>query len=91
MSVDKAKNFSNALNERLEIKPTEKLEDSQDHSLVFNIPVKAKTKIATKAFNVVMPLTLVDKLDKICKKKGGYSRNELINMMCQLVVDNLGE
>jgi len=54
---------------------------------IFKIPTKTKKKIETKAFNVVMKLSLVDKIDEIAKSKG-YSRNQIISIMCNLFVDN---
>lgn len=56
--------------------------------LVFNIPVKTKKKIDTKAFNIVVNTKLVDKLDLICKDKN-YSRNQLVNYILEFFVDNM--
>lgn len=99
-----AKNFTDNLNNELnnkpdnkavnkqdsilESKPNNKLESIQDDKLVFSIPNKSKNKASTRSFNVVMDSEMVEKLDRICKKKGGYSRNELINMVCQIFVNN---
>jgi IS30 family transposase len=55
---------------------------------IFKIPAKTKKKTETKAFNVVMKLSLVDKIDTIAKSKG-YSRNQIINLMCDIFVDNM--
>ena len=55
---------------------------------IFKIPTKTKKKIETKAFNIVMKLELVDKIDIIAKSKG-YSRNNIINFMCNVFVDNM--
>ena len=82
---------------KLDIKPIEeavdrldnRLDYKLDQRLVFSIKNKSKTK--TKAFNVVMDKALVEKLDYVCKRKGGYSRNELINKMCQWCIDHMGE
>lgn len=65
------------------------LVNSQDHRPKFNIPLKTKDKIETKAFNLVMRKNLVKKLDKLCIDKGGYSRNELINIMCEYCINNM--
>ena len=55
---------------------------------IFKIPTKTKKKITKKAFNVVMELSLVDKLDHICNEKG-YSRNQLINYIVETFVNNI--
>lgn len=62
--------------------------NSQDHRPVFSIPTKTKTKITTKAFNVVMKESLANKLDILAKEKN-YSRNEIINIMCEYCVNNM--
>ena len=56
-----------------------------------NIPNKVNTKSNNRAFNVVMKNSLVEKLDKICRLKGGYSRNELINFMCDFCINNMDD
>jgi len=66
-----------------------KLDHRLDHRPVFNIPIKTNLKATTKAFNVVMDKVLVDKIDKLCKTKGGYSRTEMINRMCEFAIDNI--
>lgn len=53
----------------------------------FVIKKKVDDKKGKKAFNVYMPDSLVKELDKLSKKTG-YSRNELINMMCQDCLKN---
>ena len=55
---------------------------------IFKIPTKTKKKITKKAFNVVMELDLVDRLDHICNEKG-YSRNQLINYIVETFVNNI--
>lgn len=85
-----AKNFTDTLNKSLENKTIEKQVDSPANSQVFSIPNKTKEKASTKAFNVVMDSDLVDKMDKLAKKKG-YSRNQLINYMCNWCVQNMKE
>ena len=55
---------------------------------IFKIPTKTKKKIETKAFNIVMKLELVDKLDHICEEKH-YSRNQLINYIVETFVNNI--
>ena len=64
------------------------LDNSQDHRPVFSIPTKTKTKITNKAFNVVMKESLVDKIDKLASDKG-YSRNQLINYICDYFISNM--
>jgi len=54
----------------------------------FVIPYKNSNKPNTRAFNVVMTDMLVQRLDKLGKGKG-YSRNEIINKMCQFAIDNM--
>lgn len=54
----------------------------------FKLAKKQEDKTKKVAFNTYMPDDLVKDLDKICKKTG-YSRNELINIMCKWCVDNL--
>jgi len=66
-----------------------KLDNRPVRRLKFSIPVKTKLKNTTKAFNVVMDKMLVERIDKLCKAKGGYSRNELINKMCRFSLDNM--
>jgi len=61
---------------------------SQDHRPVFNIPTKTKIKIVNKAFNVVMRESLANELDQLAKKKN-YSRNEIINIMCEYCLSNM--
>jgi len=58
-----------------------------DHSTTFYIPIKTKLKASTKAFNVVMDKVLADKIDKLAKAKN-YSRNQIINYMCEWCLDN---
>ena len=65
----------------------QQLESSTNNKLKLNIPLKAHTKVKTKAFNVVMPIILTDKLDRLAKAKGGYSRNEIINIICKWYMD----
>jgi len=55
---------------------------------IFKIPTKTKKKITKKAFNVVMELDLVDRLDHICEEKH-YSRNQLINYIVETFVNNI--
>jgi hypothetical protein len=55
---------------------------------IFKIPTKTKKKIETKAFNIVMKLELVDRLDHICEEKH-YSRNQLINYIVETFVNNI--
>jgi hypothetical protein len=54
----------------------------------FVIKKKVDDKKDKKAFNVYMPDSLVKDLDRI-SKKSCYSRNELINLMCEYCVNNI--
>lgn len=54
----------------------------------FILNKKVDDKKGKKAFNVYMQPDLIKELDKI-SKKSGYSRNELINLMCKYCVNNL--
>jgi len=55
---------------------------------IFNIPTKTKIKVVNKAFNVVMRESLASQLDKLAKEKN-YSRNEIINIMCEYCINNM--
>ena len=76
---------------KLDDKLANRLDNEVDHATTFYIPIKTKIKATTKAFNVVMDKVLVDRVDKLAKEKGGYSRNELINRMCEFAIDNMDE
>jgi hypothetical protein len=54
----------------------------------FTLKKKLDDKKEKKAFNVYMQPELIKELDKL-SKKSGYSRNELINLMCEYCVKNL--
>lgn len=54
----------------------------------FVIKKKSEERVGKKAFNVYMSESMVKKLDRLGKKTG-YSRNELINMMCEKCLDNI--
>lgn len=54
----------------------------------FKLRKKVDEKIIKKNFPVYMNASLQKELDKICKKTG-YSRNELIALMCEYCVQNL--
>ncbi|WP_257675468.1 ribbon-helix-helix domain-containing protein [Clostridium felsineum] len=54
----------------------------------FKISKKKDEKSIKKTFNLYMNENLVKELDQICKKTG-YSRNELINKMCDFCVNNI--
>jgi len=62
--------------------------DRPDHRPIYSLPVKTNIKPQTQAFNIVMAKVLVKRLDYIGKAKG-YSRNELINYICNMVIDDL--
>lgn len=61
---------------------------SQQDKPMFSIPTKTKIKAKTKAFNLIMKEDLTNQLDELAKEKG-YSRNELINYICNFFVDNM--
>lgn len=54
----------------------------------FILSKKKADKTNKKPFNVYMESDLVKKIDGLCKKSG-YSRNELINIMCGWCINNL--
>ena len=82
------KNLGGIVNETDNNSQTKTDTNSLANSQVLSIPIKTKNKVDTQAFNVVMNKSLVQRLDKLAKKKGGYSRNELINTICQLFIDH---
>lgn len=59
-----------------------------NNPLKFQLSKKKDDKTNKKVFNVYMENNLVKELDKLVKKSG-YSRNELINLMCQWCINNL--
>ncbi|OAA86340.1 CopG family transcriptional regulator [Clostridium coskatii] len=54
----------------------------------FHLSKKKTDKTNKKAFNVYMENDLIKNLDKL-GRKSGYSRNELINLMCSWCLSNL--
>lgn len=62
--------------------------DNIDIKNKFHLSKKKIDKTNKKAFNVYMENNLIKELDKV-SKKSGYSRNELINMMCNWCLNNL--
>lgn len=54
----------------------------------FHLSKKKTDKTNKKAFNVYMENNLIKELDKL-GRKSGYSRNELINLMCSWCLTNL--
>jgi len=54
----------------------------------FVLKKKVDSKTNKKAFNVYMLENLIKNLDQL-GKKSGYSRNELINMMCEYCIQNV--
>ena len=74
------------LDSKLDNKP--QIVDKPVNKPILNIPFKNKTKTETKAFNIVVKLSLVNDLDKTARQKG-YSRNELINYMLNFCNDNM--
>jgi hypothetical protein len=54
----------------------------------FKLSKKKDDTSSKKAFNVYMESNTIKDIDKVAKKSG-YSRNELINIMCKWCLDNL--
>jgi hypothetical protein len=64
-------------------------EESIDSSnTLFTIAKKVDDKKGKKTFNVYMDPNLAKELDKISKRTG-WSRNEIINKMCDFCVNNI--
>jgi len=67
-----------------------KQDTKQDDSLKFSIPNKTKKKDDTQAFNIVMKRSLVKTIDKLSHKKG-YSRTQMISLLCEMILNNMEE
>ena len=65
-----------------------KPEDAENTSSTFVINKKVEDKRNKKAFNIYMNPALVKELDRISKQTG-WSRNEVINKMCNYCVINV--
>lgn len=88
-------NFRESIKNNIKSDVTEsKVEDFKDEEVKiagsgkFKISKKKDEKSIKKTFNLYMNEDLVKELDQICKKTG-YSRNELINKMCDFCVNNI--
>lgn len=55
---------------------------------IFVLPKKVDDKRGKKAFNVYMDPDMLKELDKI-SKRSGWSRNEVINKMCEYCIKNI--
>ncbi|AKN34260.1 hypothetical protein Ccar_25885 (plasmid) [Clostridium carboxidivorans P7] len=78
----------NDTNSKTNIDTNINIDTSNDTNNKFTLKKKLDDKKEKKAFNVYMNPDLIKELDKI-SKKSGYSRNELINLMCEYCVKNL--
>lgn len=65
-----------------------KVNTTADTNTKFILKKKVDDKKDKKAFNVYMVDSLVKEMDKL-SKKSGYSRNELINIACNNLVNNV--
>lgn len=63
-------------------------ENADNSSTLFTISKKLDDKKSKKIFNVYMEPNLVKELDKVSKRTG-WSRNELINKMCDFCIKNI--
>lgn len=92
MKVDFKKNIRSNINTNDEVSVSDSNDNikEQDNNTTksFKLSKKVDEKIIKKNFPVYMNVSLQKDLDKICKK-AGYSRNELINLMCEYCVQNL--
>jgi hypothetical protein len=77
------KNIVHGTNNKIEIKAID-----TDVNTKFQLGKKKEDKTNKKAFNVYMDDIFIKELDKV-GKRSGYSRNELVNKMCQWCLDNL--
>lgn len=66
----------------------DKPEDAENRIPVFKINKKIEEKKNKKAFNVYMDPVLIKELDK-ASKQTGWSRNEIINKMCDYCIKNI--
>ena len=84
-------NFKDSIKQNINLQTKDKgveSKPSKDINTKFVLRKKKFDKTNKKAFNVYMQNDLVDQLDKLVKKSG-YSRNELISMMCKWCCCNL--
>ena len=86
------KNHIRGVTKKIIDKPIKELVNSPVKSevkkQVFNIPVKLVCKHDTQPYTVTSTKSLINKLDKLFVKKNYKSRNELINVILELVLDN---
>lgn len=85
-------NFKNSIKQNItkDDKPENKISVNGNNNTEnkFKLFKKKMDKTSKKAFNVYMESGLIKELDKV-SKKSGYSRNELINIMCDWCINNL--
>lgn len=82
---DNINNQETPKNESSEIKD---FTPSNDTNSTFVLKKKVDDKKGKKVFNVYMDPELLKELDKLAKRTN-WSRNELVNMMCQHCINNL--
>ena len=87
MKQDFTSNIKNNLNTDTKDKNEEPAKPHEEKPL-FKLERKTSEKTNKRAFNITMDNELIKKLDTIAKKSG-YSRNELISIMCNYCSDNL--
>lgn len=63
-------------------------ETTDNSNTLFTISKKLDDKKSKKIFNVYMEPSLAKELDKVSKRTG-WSRNELINKMCDFCIKNI--
>lgn len=92
MSVNLKNNIRNSIKSNDEVSVSNSNDDikKQDNNTTkaFKLGKKLDEKIVKKNFPVYMNVSLQKELDIVCRKTG-YSRNELINLMCEYCVQNL--
>jgi hypothetical protein len=84
-------NFTDNIKDTLIDKDVKKPVNSEVNKPVFNIPQKVIERTDTQSFTITSKKTLIKELDKMYKKKGYKSRNELINVMLELVLNSSNE
>jgi len=82
------KNHIRDTTKKIIAEPIKELVISPVRKQVFNIPVKVVCKHDTQPYTVTSTKTLINKLDKLFVKKNYKSRNELINVILELALDN---
>ena len=92
MSINLKNNIRNSIKPNAEVSVSNSNDDikKQDNNTTkaSKLGKKSDEKIVKKNFPVYMNVALQKEIDKVCRKTG-YSRNELINLMCEYCVQNL--